>query len=246
MNRAEYEIMHNIERSYWWFRGKKFLLEMLLRIHLENSNDGKLLDIGCGTGMILDLLNSYGTGYGVELSALAIKILRGKKQKLIAQSDANRTMPFKNNVFDTVTCLDVLEHIENDMDLIKEMVRICKPGGIIFITVPAMGFLWSYHDKALHHKRRYTKRPLVNKIIELDAELVKSSYFNVTSLFPLLIFRKLKSVLARNGYSKSDFFVPVPGWINELLFFYYISELNLLRIMNIPFGVSLLIALKKF
>ena len=245
MNRNEYRIMYDIERTYWWFKGKQFLINMLLKMHLEVSEESKLLDIGCGTGIILELLKKYGTGYGVELSSLGIRMLRKRKQRLIVQADANRVIPFKNDIFDAIMCLDVLEHLKNDTGLLKEMLRICKPGGIIIITVPAMMFLWSYHDDALHHKRRYTKAPLVNKMVNLDCRLAKASYFNMIFFLPLLVLRKIKLIFSKTVYSRSDFFISLPSFLNDFLYLFYVAELKILRLTNIPFGASVLLVVKK-
>jgi len=245
MEKNEYTIMHDIEKTYWWFRGKQFLVNMLLKKLLNPSKDNKLLDIGSGTGIILELLKKHGTGYGIELSALAIKMLKQRNVNSIVQSDANRPIPFKNNVFSAITCLDVLEHLENDFGLLKEMVRICNPGGIIIITVPALQFLWSPHDEALHHKRRYTKKQLLNRISPLDCAVIKASYFNASLFLPIATIRKIKSFFKKGKEVKSDFHISLPEWLNRTLYLWYSAELNCLKSANIPFGISALLILQK-
>ncbi len=245
MEKNEYRIMHDIERTYWWFRGKQFLIDVFLKRYLSESKDNKLLDIGCGTGIILELMKKHGSGYGIELSALGIKMLKQKNLNLLVQSDANRPMPFKDDVFSAITCLDVLEHLDSDFELLKEMVRICKPGGVIVITVPAMRFLWSIHDEALHHKRRYTKKQLLNRIGALNCTVVKSSYFNSCLFFPIAFVRLMKSLFRDGKVVKSDFFMALPKWLNRTLYFFYSTELNCLRFTTIPFGLSVLLIVQK-
>lgn len=245
MEKNEYRIMYEIERTYWWFRGKRFLIEMLLKAHLGNDNSIKVLDIGTGTGNILELLQRYGTAYGVEVSTVAIQMLRQRDLNLIVRSDANEPMPFKSNVFSIITCLDVLEHLENDFGLLGEMVRVCKPGGIILITVPAMPFLWSRHDEALHHKRRYTKKQLLNQIESLNCTVVKATYYNTSLFLPIAAVRTFKSFMRAEGKAKSDFFMPLPEWLNRALYSWYTTELSYLRIVDFPFGVSIVLMIQK-
>ena len=145
MEEYEYEIMYGLENTYWWFKGKQFLLEMLLNDHLDDDRSNRALDIGAGTGAPLELLRKYGAAYGVEFSKVALRMLKQKGLNSIVRSDAEESIPFKNDTFSAITCLDVLEHLENDSGLIEEMVRVCKPGGLILITVPALRFLWSRH-----------------------------------------------------------------------------------------------------
>lgn len=245
MEKHEYRIMYHIENTYWWFRGKQFLIDMLLKAHLENDRSNRVLDIGAGTGIILELLQRYGTAYGVEISTVAIQMLRQRGLNFVVQSDANRPMSFKSDAFSIVTCLDVLEHLENDSGLLKEMVRVCKPGGLILITVPAMRFLWSRHDEALHHKRRYTKKQLLNQIASLNCSVIKASYFNASLFLPIAAVRRLKSLWREEKDATSDFFMPLPEWLNKALYFWYTSELSCLRILNFPFGVSIVLMIQK-
>ena len=245
MEASEYKIMYDIESTYWWFRGKQFLIDMLLSNHLKEDRSNRALDIGAGTGFTLELLQRYGTAYGVELSTVAIHMLRQRGLNFIVRSDADEPIPFKSDAFSAVTCLDVLEHLENDSGLLEEMVRVCKPGGIIFITVPAMPFLWSRHDEALHHKRRYIKKQLLNQIAPFKCSVIKVSYFNASLFAPIAAVRKLKSYWKEDKEAKSDFFMPLPGWVNRVLSFLYTTELKFLRIANFPFGVSIMLIVQK-
>jgi len=237
--------MYEIERTYWWFKGKQFLIDLFLKMYLGDSRDNRLLDIGSGTGIILKLLEKYGFGFGVELSEVGIKFLKKRNLNLIVRSDANQPIPFRNDIFSAITCLDVLEHLENDFGLLKEMVRICKPGGFIVITVPAMPFLWSTHDEALNHKRRYTRKHLLNQIVSLDCTVSKASYFNSSLFLPIILVRKIRSFFSEGKKAESDFFMALPEWLNRSLYLWYLTELNCLRFANIPFGISILLILEK-
>jgi hypothetical protein len=125
------------------------------------------------------------------------------------------------------------------------MLRVCKPGGHIVLTVPAFNVLWSPHDVALHHRRRYTRTQMLKKIFRLNCTVVKNSYYNTILFLPILAIRKLKPFLSDGQNVESDFFIPIPRWINALLTFLYVAEIGCLQFLNFPFGVSLLLILKK-
>lgn len=246
MEKDEYAIMFNIETSYWWFVGKQFLVKSILRKRaLRGLKMNRILDIGCGTGTILRLLENFGTAYGVELAMNAIRFLKRRDLKRVVCSDVGQSIPFKEGTFSAITCLDVLEHLENDLTLLHEIVRVCEPGGHIILTVPAFNVLWSPHDTALHHKRRYTRKQMLKKVSRLKSTVIKSSYYNTVLFLPILTMRKLKPFLSNRHDVKSDFFMPIPRWMNALLTLLYVAELACLQVLSFPFGVSLLLILEK-
>jgi len=246
MENDEYKIMYEIERSYWWFLGKQFLVKNILKtLTSVGARQGKILDIGCGSGIILKALEKFGTAYGIELSFKAIHFLKKRNLSRIVQSDINQSISYKKNTFSVITCLDVLEHVEDDLALLNEVVRVCKPGGHIIITVPAFNALWSSHDIALHHKRRYTRKSILEKISAMRCSVVKSSYFNVGLFLPIFAVRKIKPIFSRDAHIQSDFFVKLPEWLNRTLIFLYTIELNMLQFLSFPFGLSVLLILQK-
>jgi SAM-dependent methyltransferase len=246
MEKIEYKVMHDIEKSYWWFVGKQFLVKTLLKeLSFERFAPRKVLDIGCGTGITLKLLEGFGQAYGMELSSEAIHFLRQREVKYIVQSDAGQRLPFKDCTFSAITCLDVLEHLDDDVNVLKEMARVCRPGGHVIITVPAFSFLWSLHDVALHHRRRYTKWQLLGKVSRLGYKVVKVSYYNFVLFFPILSVRRLKPFVFHERNFRSDFFLPLPKFANSLLGVLLLGEILCLRFLNFPFGVSLVLLLQK-
>jgi len=246
MENDEYRVMYSLEQSYWWFVGKQFLVRnSLKRLPFNGFRKDKILDIGCGTGIILKTLEESGTAYGMEFSPEAIKFLRKRDLKLIARSDANQSIPFKNDTFSAITCLDVLEHLENDLTLLKEMVRVCKPGGYILITVPAFDIFWSPHDVALHHRRRYTRKQMLENVSKLHCKVIKASYYNTILSVPILAVRKFKSLFSHRKHAQSDFFISLPDCLNKALGLLFTAEIYYLRFFNLPFGVSFLLILKK-
>jgi len=246
MEKNEYRIMHDIEQTYWWFVGKQFLVRRILQqFPLNKTGQDRILDIGCGTGIMLKLLENFGVSYGAECSADAIQFLSDRGLNLIVRSDVDQSVPFKDNTFSAITCLDVLEHLDNDLKLLKEIGRVCKPGGYVILTVPAFGILWSSHDIALHHKRRYTKQQMLSMISQFNWKVIKCSYYNGILFCPILSIRMLKKCLSRHNPARSDFFINLPAWLNRTLCLFFLCEISLLKYLNLPFGVSLLFILQK-
>ena len=247
MENEEFDIMYKTEQSHWWFRGKQDILRRsLCTLSKKTSEKNKILDIGAGTGVVLKVLQDFGETFGIEHSLHAIKYLKDRGLKQIICADANQSIPFKNDTFTFITCLDVLEHLEKDVELLNEMVRISKPGGYIIVAVPAFKMFWSQHDIALHHKRRYTKKQLLRILKKIDCQIIKVTYYNIILSLPILAVRKFKTIFHRNKPIQSDVFMNFPNFLNILFGFLYKAEIWCLKFINFPFGVSILFVLKKY
>lgn len=246
MERSEYGLMYHLEQSYWWFAGKQFLVTEQLKLLLPmHGRDQRILDIGSGTGIILKTLEELGQAVGMEMSQEAIQFLRKRSLKQIVCSDAEQPLPFKSGSYSLITCLDVLEHLDRDQALLKEMLRVCREGGHVLVTVPAFKLLWSPHDVVLHHRRRYTRPGLLGQVSALNCEVIKASYYNFILSLPILTIRKLRALFDERGKGQSDFFIDLPGLVNRALTALYKLELLGLRRVRYPYGVSLLLVLRK-
>ena len=247
MEKDEFAIMHTIEQTHWWFAGKRFLIQEMLRRFLHTGGPRKtILDVGCGTGMVLDMLAPLGEIYGIDASPEAMVLSRKRDLPHLVCSDANVVFPFKDNKFDVIMCLDVLEHLDKDRQAIREIHRICSPGGLVMITVPAFQIQWSPHDVALQHRRRYRKRQLYRIASGLSWKVLKTTYYNTILFFPILAVRKMRALTAQNHRkSVSDLDMPVPSFLNRTLAFILKKEIAWLKKGNLPFGVSLLMVLQK-
>lgn len=246
MEDAEYRVMFSLEQSYWWFLGKQHLIKGQLQKYLSTpQGNNRILDIGSGTGINLKLLGAYGEAYGTDVSREAIEFLRRRGLGRLVRADADRPLPFKDHSFSLITCLDVLEHLERDRGLLKEMLRVCREGGRILITVPAFMLFWSPHDVALHHKRRYTRRQILRSLRPLNCRVLMTSYFNCLLSIPILITRRVKGLLSNKGRAQSDFFLQLPPVLNRGLASLFKLEISLLRFLRYPFGISILVVLEK-
>ena len=155
MKKYLYEDLYSLEDKHWWHISKRRIVRNLIKKynHLDNP---RILDIGCGTGKNMEELQSLGPVFGLDSSIEALKYCKKRGLNNLIEGTAEKTS-LKSSFFDVVTLLDVLEHTDDNKTL-KEMNRIIKKDGIIIITVPAFGWLWSTWDEVLHHKRRYTTK----------------------------------------------------------------------------------------
>jgi len=153
-------------------------------------------------------------------------------------------MPFPDASFGLVTSLDVIEHVDEDRSALTEMYRVLKPEGLLLVTVPAHMFLWSGHDVALHHKRRYTEAELREKILAAGFSIVRCTSFN-TILFPLVAFARVARRLAGIDRPQSDSSSIPPLGVNSLLYGSMHLESLFLDHIDFPLGVSLACLAKK-
>ena len=155
--------MFEQEKTYWWHRAKRYTVQNILAA-ASHSRQLMLLDIGCGTGQLMEELKKFGTVYGVDISRDALSFCKKRGLTNLSQATLGKTkLPFKDKTFDAVFCLDVLEHIDEWEKSLLELKRVLKPQGFLIVTVPAYQFFFSYWDKMLGHKRRYTKQLLIQQ-----------------------------------------------------------------------------------
>jgi len=244
MEVAFYKEMYNLENYHWWFLGKKTLLCAFLAKYADLKNHSmKILDVGCGTGMIMFLLKNYGETYGIDISEEALNFCRLRGHKYLKKARANN-VPFDNQFFDLVIAFDLLEHLEDDEGAVKEFYRILKKGGILLISVPSFKFLYSEHDLAAGHKRRYTANQIKRLMKQKQFSIMKITYTNMF-IFPLVVvYRLLKKFFPIREQVKTDFF-SVPLIINKILSSIYRLEAILLARMDFPFGLSVVCVVRK-
>ncbi len=251
MKHEEYERMYRFEDTYWWFVARRHLITSLLDGCYARSGQLAILDIGCGTGAMLDELQPFGTVTGADFApeALAFCHKRGQgngHRYDLARADV-RCLPFADNSFDVVTAMDIIEHIDDDKAAAGEIRRVLKPGGRLFVTVPAFQSLWSEHDEALHHYRRYTA-PHLKDVFQRVGLIVPKLSYTVTSLFPpIWAYRQIAKRLPKKqaeGEKKADLVEFSPG-VNSFLRALSQLETQIVKRANLPFGVSVVCVAQK-
>ncbi|MCL6477966.1 MAG: class I SAM-dependent methyltransferase [Peptococcaceae bacterium] len=239
-----YRLMAEIESDHWWFSGRRNIIDTAIRSFVKLNQGAKILDVGCGTGGNLSLLSQFGCVSGLEMDAGAVEMAKERGLGQIYKGEIPGPLPFEENSFDLIVMLDVLEHIEDDGEAIRYLVEYLKPNGYLLITVPAHSFLWSNHDRAHHHLRRYTRPQLVEKLRESRLDIIYSSYFNVW-LFPMiLLIRTIKNKLIK---SKDNCDLSMPKYcINKILAAIFSSEKYFIKKnYRFPVGVSIIACGKK-
>src|SRR5436190_14856243 len=162
MQQHTYAIMRRVEETHWWFAGRRRIIKSFLGrlcCEITSGNGGRnsvnILDVGCGTGANLEMLSEFGEAEGVDISGEALTFCRERGLENVKQGEAE-ALPFEDSSFDLVTGLDVVEHLDDDHEGLKEMRRVLRPGGHVLVFVPAFMFLWGVQDDISHHRRRYT------------------------------------------------------------------------------------------
>ncbi len=239
MYEHEYETMYDLEDVYWWYIARRQLAVEIVERELRSKNieSARILDVGCGTGSNLEAFARLGRATGIDMSAGALGFCMRRGVTSVALS-AIETLPFADATFDVVTAMDVLEHTDDDLAALAELRRVCKPGGMLLVTVPAYGFMWSEHDEALKHRRRYTAHELRNKLSNRGFAIERSSYFITTLFFPILAMRIHQGLFKRSVEPQTSIRL-LPRWLNSSLIGLLGVERRLFRSMNLPFGVSI-------
>jgi ubiquinone/menaquinone biosynthesis C-methylase UbiE len=240
METREYELMDKIEHAHFWFVAKRKFLSIVLDKYLPQG--GRMLDVGCGTGAVMEFLKSRGEIEGVDMSEEALKYCRAKS--LNVRHGLADKIDYPDETFDVVLALDVLEHLDNDGAAINEIHRILKTGGIFIATVPAHKFLWSYHDESLHHKRRYAKKEFED-LLGKQFKVSLVSWIHACIFLPTLIMRGAKKFFGKNT-GGSDV-KEINNFVNRVGKLCYAPELAYFKFFGgLPFGVSLIgVAVKK-
>lgn len=244
MDAREYERSFALEGTHWWFRAKRALVLSVL--HRFGWRGGRGLDVGCGTGGMLEALAKDevgGTWVGADVATAALTFSR--KRGLVRLAGASAlALPFRSEAFDVCLCLDVLYHrgVTSDMAALAECHRILKRGGLLVLTDSAYAWLRSGHDEAVHGSRRYTRGELTTRIRAVGFTPLFASYAYCL-LFPAVAAFRLARQLV-GGRQGSDLF-QVPRPVGQLLSTVQAFERALLRLAPLPFGSSVLCVARK-
>lgn len=243
MEPHEYQTLFEMEDTYWWYVARRKLVEEVLLSTCGSGGERRLADLGCGTGANAGTLAKFGRVVLMDLSADALRYCRrrGLDQVLVSSAES---IGLASGSLDIVSALDVLEHLDHDVTAMKEVLRILKPGGVFLITVPAFGFLWSEHDEALHHRRRYTHWELRNKLTVAGFDVGRSTYFITLLFLPILLMRLWQGIFKKDVYPKTSH-VLLPWWANTLIERILAVERWICRRVNLPFGVSIVAVARK-
>lgn len=243
MERDFYKTYFVLEKNNWWFRVRRNLIFYLLSKYKINKN-AKIFDFGCGSGYTVGCLQKLGydaSGSDVAAEAVKFGLSRGIRNLSVIKGGEISNL---GEGFDLILALDVIEHIQDDSNVIRDLKRALKSGGIAIITVPAYQWMWGVQDKVAHHFRRYTIPNLADKIKKSgDFKIIRKTYFNTFLFLPIAIVRILSKWFNLKE-RESDFDIN-SRLLNSIFYFIFNLEIYFLKFLSFPFGVSILIVLKK-
>jgi len=233
MKKEAFELLHEAEDS-WWYKGRSLAIRATLaRAGIEGPLDS-ILDFGAGFGGMYSELARLGRridAFEPEESARAVVAQQGYTSTYTTAEEA------LSRQYNLIGLFDVIEHIGDDKRFLLSLRKALVPEGLLVITVPAFQFLWSEHDVAHQHFRRYSKRSLSNLLTGAGYEIVAISYWDTLLFIPAAVVRLFgKSGSSALGYS---------GFANMLLLFIVTVESKILRFCPLPFGVSLVVVARK-
>lgn len=245
MDKSLYDQFYKIEADHWWFAARREIVLNLIERYIPAKSGNAILDVGCGAGMMIEYLKSFGHVRGLDFSEEAVRYgnLRMGNDTVIQLGNLSEDVPFENESYSLITLLDVIEHIDDELNALKTVCRLLRQEGLLVCTVPAYQFLWSGHDVLNHHKRRYTRKELKKIIIASGFEIEKISYFN-SFLAPFVLLSRFISSSQKRMEPKSDFKI-YPQGLNTLLKKIFLTEKYLLPYISFPFGISLICVARK-
>jgi SAM-dependent methyltransferase len=244
---ATYEAKyHQLEDTHWWFRGRRHYLLQLFR---QVPTSARVLEIGCSGGPLMLALQAKGYTQltGIDISTEGIALARACGLTDVYVMDAAQPT-LLNGGYDLIIASDVLEHIDDQAAALTAWHQLLAPGGQLWVFVPAFEHLWSPHDVANHHYRRYTKRSLTDRLTESGFTIRKSSYWNHALYFPVALLRSFRSKERKvtvGTPTPTDDLKPVAAPLNWILYSWLRLENALLGALNFPVGVSVFALARK-
>jgi SAM-dependent methyltransferase len=244
LDREEIDRKAELDRRHWWYRGRRAVVRAALtRLPVERGREA--LEVGCGTGQNLAWLSDVGPARGIEVNPAAVELARKAGHEVdVGNGEA---LPYADGRFGLLACLDVLEHVSDDEAALAEMRRVTQAGGVLLLTVPAYPRLFSGHDEAAGHRRRYTSRRLLELTHRTGWEPSVQTHFNLI-LLPAAVAGRLGARLAsrrgRERAPRSDL-LRTPPALDGVLQWPMRAEASAIRAgVRLPWGLSILLGLR--
>lgn len=239
MEIKEYKNIFENEESHFYYVSTHNLVLALIDRYLKRSEGRplKILDAGCGTGLLAKKLEQFGDVVGVDMHPEAVKF--SKNRGVNVKKASVTKLPFAKNFFDILVSIDVIYHkqVRSDTKAISEFFRVLKPGGVLILRVPALKWIRVSHDEYVHTRERYNRQELKKKLASSGFMIKKLSYINSLLLLPL-VFRSLFENI--HPTARSSNISQLPTILNRVLSFILSFEACVLKILPLPLGIGLI------
>lgn len=225
----------DLEQTHWWYHARREIILDTVQRYIPAGSE--IIDFGSGPGVIARHL--VHVGFKVVAADISAPALAACRQRALATLDLNLHWPAPASA-DCILACDVLEHIDDDLGLLRKLKLALRPGGWLIAAVPAYDFLWSGEDYVSDHFRRYTKPLLQKRVEQAGFGIEWCSYFN-SLLLPLITAAVFYKRLLRPGDMYKSDVERLPEWQNNILYRIFAIERNILPRFRFPAGASILL-----
>lgn len=231
MERKAFSLLHSMEDS-WWYKGRAHVAKRVLsRIQGKQK---RALDLGAGFGGMSSVLHTCAEMVeGVEPDSESREHAASRGYAHMYEN-LDDTLP----PYNLVAMFDVLEHVEDDKSLLIKLNGMIESKGYVALTVPAFQWLWSEHDVAHHHFRRYTTSSVRAVLEHAGFEVVYASYWNMLLFIPAAIVRL---IFGRSGSSS----IGMSKILDTIFLAVIYAESLLIPFMPLPFGTGIVMLARK-
>ena len=231
----------------WWQARTSLLLKLLGRHGI--SPGARILEAGCGWGTNLVALERAGYEVtGLDISRGMLEMLDSPNRCLI-QADLTQPLPEDFKPYDAVVAMDVIEHIDDDKQAVQTLAKLCRPGGLILVSVPALPELWSEFDEIQGHRRRYLPQTLENAFEGSGLNKLSRFWWGGWMVPILRVQRRLDRARRPEGLTDWElysYYSRVPGFLGrQLMKLFFFFDHHWAPLGLNPFGTSLLMLAQK-
>lgn len=240
MERAIYDQMRVLQQGHWWFAARRRILAAEIA-RLPLPKPAQILEAGCGPGGNLEMLKAFGEVAALEPDSESRAYAAERFGVEVKSGLLPDEAPDFGKAFDLVAAFDMIEHVPDDAGTVARLAQYLKPGGFMVTTVPAYAWMWSDHDAAHHHQRRYALSAYRRLFEAAGLRVRRASHFNTLLFPPIAAVRLAKNAAGLRG---GDEGMP-PKPLNAVLETVFGLERTLLSAVDLPFGVSILLVAER-
>ena len=229
-------------QDHWWFRARARVVAAVARARVQVAEGALVLDVGSGPGGLARRLFPRQRLVALDRDVSMLQAYLQADDRVIGDG---RRLPCRMASVEVLCAFDVLEHLDGDQQVLEEWRRVLAPKGWLVLTVPAYRALWSAHDDANGHLRRYRASELRALLERAGYVVARLTYFN-TLLLPAVAavrwvqrLRPGKHLSRSAGHARLDFDLALPGWVSWCCERFFSAEAWWLRQGRLPAGVSI-------